>query len=103
MYVYLQAYQNDAAAAPAAPPPPAGTAAPPLFAYVTLYHNQKLAFETPPIAVTAQPATRLGIVPLSFHIGLGTLAPAQYQCQVTVLDPAGQRAAFWQGSILVVE
>lgn len=103
MYVYLQAYQNDAAAAPAAPPPPAGTATPPLFAYITLYHNQKLAFETPPIAVTAQPATRLGIVPLSFHIGLGTLAPAQYQCQVTVLDPAGQRAAFWQGSILVVE
>lgn len=104
MYVYLQAYQNDSATP--APAPATTTNAPPtppLFAYVTLYRDQKLALETPPIAVTAQAATRLGIVPLSFHIGLRTVAPAQYQCQITVLDPAGQRAAFWQGSILVVE
>ena len=107
MYVYLQAYQNDSATPAAASASttlgsaPTGTA--PLFAYVTLYRGQKLAFETPLIAVTALPATRLGIVPLSFHIELGTLAPAQYQCQITVLDPAGHRAAFWQGSILVVE
>ena len=106
MYVYLQAYQKDAAAPSTATAgsasPPANSDAP-LFAYVSLYRDQKIALETPPVAVTAQPATRLGIVPLSFHIGLGTLSPGQYQCQVTVLDPAGHRAAFWQGSIAIVQ
>ena len=106
MYVYLQAYQKDAAApstaSAASASPPANSDAP-LFAYVSLYRDQKIALETPPVAVTAQPATRLGIVPLSFHIGLGTLSPGQYQCQVTVLDPAGRRAAFWQGSIAIVQ
>jgi VWFA-related protein len=115
MYVYLQAYQNDGAVpalagstSASATPASVNLASPvsgaaPLFAYVTLYRGQKIALETPLIAVTAEPATRLGIVPLSFHIELGTLAPAQYQCQITVLDPAGHRAAFWQGSMLVVE
>jgi VWFA-related protein len=106
MYVYLQAYQKDTAApstATAASASPTANSDAPLFAYVSLYRDQKIALETPPVAVTAQPATRLGIVPLSFHIGLGTLSPGQYQCQVTVLDPAGHRAAFWQGSIAIVQ
>lgn len=38
--------------------------------------------------------SRLGIVQLSFHVSLGKLAPGEYQCQVSVLDPAGHRAAF---------
>jgi hypothetical protein len=104
LYVYLQAYQKDLAAPPATTPPasPAANSDAPLFAYVSLYSDQKLAFETPPIAVGAQPATRLGIVPLSFHIGLAGLNPGPYQCQVTVLDPGGQRAGFWQGAILLL-
>jgi VWFA-related protein len=104
MYVYLQAYQKDLATptGASATTSPAANSDAPLFAYVSLYSNQKLAFETQPIAVGAQPATRLGIVPLDFHIGLGGLNPGPYQCQVTVLDPAGRRAGFWQGSILLV-
>ena len=104
MYVYLQAYQKDLATptGASATTSPAANSDAPLFAYVSLYSNQKLALETPPIAVGAQPATRLGIVPLNFHIGLGGLNPGPYQCQVTVLDPAGRRAGFWQGSILLV-
>ena len=113
MYVYLQAYQKDrvtsppataAAAAPAsaAPSPGVDTDAP-LFAWVTFYRDQKMVFETPPVAMTAQPATRLGVVPFSFHIGLGTLSAGQYQCQISVLDPAGHRAAFWQGSVMLVQ
>jgi hypothetical protein len=113
MYIYLQAYQKDIAT-PAAPlqasTSGAGAAAPaaidstaPLFAWVTFYRDQKMAYETPPVAMTSLPATRLGIVPLSFHIGLGSLAPGQYQCQISVLDPANHRAAFWQGSIMVVQ
>jgi VWFA-related protein len=104
LYVYLQAYEKDSAGASEdlAPVVTATKSAAPLFAYVSLYGNQKVDLETPAIAVTAQPATRLGIVPVRFHIGLATLKPGQYQCQVTVLDPEGHRAAFWQGSMMVV-
>jgi VWFA-related protein len=125
MFVYLQAYQKDMATPPvvaqAAAPVPnlassqastggAAVAAPPgvdtsapLFAWVTFYREQKMVLETAPVAMTAQAATRLGVVPFSFHIGLGTLAAGQYQCQISVLDPAGHRAAFWQGSVMLVQ
>jgi hypothetical protein len=32
---------------------------------------------------------------------LNTFAPDRYQCQVTVLDPTGQKAAFWQAPVVV--
>ncbi|HVT96450.1 MAG TPA: VWA domain-containing protein [Acidobacteriaceae bacterium] len=112
MYVYLQAYENDlatpqvvqasAAGQAATLPPPAVDASAPLFAWVTFYRDQKMVMETAPVAMTALPATRLGIVPFSFHIGLGSLAAGPYQCQISVLDPAGHRAAFWQGSVMLV-
>ncbi|MGH9616668.1 MAG: VWA domain-containing protein, partial [Acidobacteriaceae bacterium] len=104
MYVYLQAYHPSprvATDAKAAGPRPAETAAP-LFAYVTLYRDQKKALDTAPIAVMPEAGSRLGIVPLSFHVGLGKLAPGKYQCQVSVLDPAGHRATFWQAPIMLV-
>jgi hypothetical protein len=75
----------------------------PLFAYVSFYRDQKMAMETAPIAVTPEPATRLGVVPLHFQVALGKLAPGPYQCQVSVLDPAGHRAAFWQGPVMLVQ
>jgi len=104
LYVYLQAYQRDrAASAAASPAATAATAATtPLFAYVSFYQGQKMALETQPIAMSAEPATRLGVVPFHFQVALGKLAPGPYQCQVSVLDPAGHRAAFWQGPILLV-
>jgi VWFA-related protein len=104
MYVFLQAYVGDEAA-PAGQVATAATVSPastPLFAYVSFYRNQKMAMETPPIAVTPEPATRLGVVPLNFQVGLGKLSPGQYQCQVSVLDPAGHRTAFWQGPVMLV-
>jgi VWFA-related protein len=102
MFVFLQAYQHPA-------PPDPGTApattpaANPLFAYVSLYRDQKLALETAPVAITPQPGTRLGIVPISFQVGLGDLQPGSYQCQISVLDPGGDRAAFWQGTIVLLQ
>jgi len=102
MYVFLQAYQGaptatttTTAAADAKPPTP-------LVAFVSLYRQGKKAFESPSIAVRPQPESRLGVVPLSFKIGLDGLAPGQYQCQVTVLDPAGNRVAFWVNPIMLV-
>lgn len=104
-FVYLQAYAGEqgstSSAVAVASSAPAKTSAP-LVAFVTFYRDQKKVFETAPIAVTAQPGSRLGSVPLSFNISLGELASGRYECQVSVLDPAQHRVAFWQDSIMLV-
>jgi len=102
MYVYLQAYERDQAGVQPVSAPATSAASTPLVAFVSFYRDQKLAMETSPIAVTPEPGTRLGVVPLSFQVPLGKLEPGRYQCQVSVLDPAGRRAAFWQGSVMLV-
>ena len=89
MYVYLQAYEPNA------------TAMQPLVAFVTFYRGQTKAFETPPLPVTEGQANRLRTVPLKFVVSLGKLQPGRYNCQVTVLDPAGQKAAFWQAPVML--
>ncbi|HEX4038407.1 MAG TPA: VWA domain-containing protein [Acidobacteriaceae bacterium] len=102
LYVYLQAYARDQAATTGAAPAPAANPTP-LVAWVSFYRDQKIAMETQPIAVTPEPTTRLGVVPLNFQVALGKLAPGRYQCQVSVLDPAGHRAAFWQGPVMLIQ
>jgi hypothetical protein len=42
-------------------------------------------------------------MPLRFDLSLDKLAPGEYNCQVTVLDPMEQKAAFWQAPIMIVE
>ena len=90
MFVYLQAYQRGA------------TAAQPLIAFVTFYRGQVKAFETPPLAVTESMDNKLKTAPLRFSLSLNKLQPGKYDCQVTVLDPGGQKAAFWQAPIMLV-
>jgi VWFA-related protein len=101
MYVYLQAYDGGSAAtaSPSAPAKPAS----PLIAFVSLYREGKKAFESAPIAVMPDAESRLGVVPFSFQIGLGDLAPGEYQCQISVLDPSGHRVAFWVNPIMLVK
>jgi VWFA-related protein len=89
MYVYLQAYEPNAAAMQ------------PLVAFVTFYRGQTKAFETAPLPVTEGQSNRLRTVPLKFILSLGKLQPGRYNCQVTVLDPAGQKAAFWQAPVML--
>jgi len=91
MYVYLQAYE------------PAATTTQPLVAFVSFYRGQSKVFETPPRAVSAGLNNRLKTMPLRFDLSLDPLAPGTYNCQVTVLDPTGQKAAFWQAPIMIVE
>jgi hypothetical protein len=90
LYVYLQAYA------------PGATAAQPLVAFVSFYRGGAKVFETQPQAVTPGAATRLGTVALNFSIGLSELPPGEYDCQVNVIDPAGQKGTFWQAPIVVV-
>ena len=98
IYVYLQAYK---------PPQSSGqtdgnSASQPLFSFVTLYRAGAKAFETPPTAIVPNAASRLGTMPLSFGLGVNSLTPGQYDCQVTVLDPSTGKANFWRTQILLV-
>src|SRR5437016_413587 len=90
MYVYLQAYEQGAPSVQ------------PLIAFVGFYRAQTKAFETQPIEVTGGLNNRLKTMPLSFSIALSQLAPGKYDCQVTVLDPTGQKGAFWQAPVMLV-
>src|SRR5271157_4512370 len=90
MYVYLQAYERGA------------TVVQPLVAFVTFYQGQTKAFETPPLAVTEGMDPKSKALPLRFSLTLNKLPPGRYDCQVTVVDPAGQKAAFWQAPVKLV-
>jgi len=90
LYIYLQAYEQGAAATE------------PLVAFVTFYRGQTKAFETAPLQVAEGLSNRLKTVPLKFSLPLNKLSNGEYQCQVTVLDPASQKAAFWRAPIMIV-
>ena len=90
LYVYLQAYQQGAPKAH------------PLVAFVTFYRGQTKAFETPPLEVTEAADNRLKTMPLKFSLSLARLPPGEYNCQVTILNPAEQRAAFWQAPVMLL-
>jgi len=118
IYVYLQAYKApqtatsvSATPAAAASPTPAQTSVPatstapaaqPLFAFVTLYQEGNKVFDTPPTAIAPNPSSRLGTMPLTFNLGVKGLPPGEYNCQVTILDPATGKANFWRAPILLV-
>jgi VWFA-related protein len=90
LFVYLQAYEQGAEAVQ------------PLVAFVTFYRGQTKAFETAPLQVSEALSNRLKTMPLKFSLPLGRLSVGAYTCQVTVLNPAAQKAAFWQAPIMVV-
>jgi VWFA-related protein len=90
MYVYLQAYE------------PGAETIRPLVAFVTFYRGQAKAFETAPIEVSEAMNTSVKTVPLRFSVPLDKLPAGRYNCQVTVLDPASQKAAFWQAPVMLV-
>src|SRR6266851_4524746 len=79
MYVYLQAYEQGAPNIQ------------PLIAFVSFYRAQTKAFETQPMKVADGLHNRLKTVALNFTIALNQLPPGQYDCQVTVLNPSGQK------------
>jgi VWFA-related protein len=91
MYVYLQAYQQNVETAH------------PLVAFVTFYRGQTKAFETPPMQVTESLNNRLKTMPLKFSFSMQKLPPGEYLCQVTVIDPTGEKAAFWQAPVMLAQ
>ena len=90
MFIYLQAYQPTAAESQ------------PLVSYVTFYSDGVKSSETQPMVVTDVLPNRLRTMPLKFSLPLSKLQPGEYVVQVTVLDPATQKAAYWQAPVMVI-
>src|SRR5580704_7849073 len=90
MYVFLQAYERDT------------TNIRPIVAFVSFYQGQRKAFETAPLASAQELDAKSKAVPLRFSLSLEKLPPVQYDCQVTVLDPTGQKAAFWEAPVILI-
>lgn len=90
LYVYLQAYERTNATVQ------------PLVAFVSFYRGAAKAFETAPIEVAEGMDNKLHTMPVRFNLSLDKLPPGKYDCQVTVVDPNGQKAAFWQAPVLLV-
>jgi VWFA-related protein len=91
MYVFLQAYDRSAGGDQA------------MVAYVTFYRGGAKAFETQPLAVAEPPHPASKAVNLRFSLSLEKLPPGEYLCQVTVLTPTGQKAAFWQAPVMLIQ
>jgi hypothetical protein len=101
LYVYLQAYEG-AAAAPATGQTAAPSTVKPLIGFVSFYQGQTKVYETPPVEVSPNPNTELKTAALNFTVDLSQLPLGKYDCQVTVLDPTGEKEAFWQAPIMLV-
>jgi VWFA-related protein len=90
MYIYLQAYEQGAERIQ------------PVVAFVGFYKGQDEVYETAPIQVAEGMSNRLKTIPLRFTVPLDKLDVGEYNCQVTVLDPNGQKVAFWSSPVMVV-
>jgi VWFA-related protein len=90
LYVYLQAYEQGI------------DTARPLLAFATFYRGGAKAFETAPLKIVNSLGNRLHTMPIHFDIPLAALSPGEYNCQITILDPTDQKAAFWQAPVMIV-
>ena len=89
MYVYLEAYE------------PAAPTTEPVFAKVTFYRGTAKVFETAPLEVAAGLNEKSKAVPLKFSVPLSKMQPGRYTCQVSVLDPTGQKVAYWRAPMVL--
>jgi VWFA-related protein len=89
LFVLLQAYERETAAMR------------PLAAFVTFYRDGARVFETEALGVNEGWDPKSRAVPIRFTIPLSPLSPGPYDCQVTVLDPAAAKAAFWRSAIVI--
>jgi len=90
MYVFLQAYERGV------------DAMRPLVAFVTFYRDGVKTLETMPLPVVDGLDPKSKAVPLRFSVPLADLPNGRYDCQVTVLDSTGNKAAFWRAPVVLV-
>jgi hypothetical protein len=90
MYVYLQAFEKGA------------TTTAPLMARVAFYKGAVKVMETSGVKVSDGLDPKSKMLPIRMDVGLDSLNPGEYDCQVTVADPATQRSAIWQKPVTIV-
>ena len=90
MFVFLQAYEPEA------------TTTQPLVASVSFYRGKVKAFETAPVEIKDGLDPKSKAVPVKFSVPLSKLQPGRYTCQVSVLDPQGQKFSFWRAPIVML-
>ncbi len=78
MYVFVQAYGNHQ----------------PTAAIASFYRDGRKVWESPPVTGDARS--------VRMQFSLEHLPAGEYTCQLTVLNPADQKAAFWQGQVMVI-
>ncbi len=91
MFVFLQAYQRDV------------TEMRPLVAFVSFYRDNVKVMETAPLPVTEGLDPKSKAVPMRFSIPLDKIGTGKYDCKVSVLDPLGNKVAFWRAPIVVLQ
>ena len=90
MYVFLEAYE------------PESETTRPIVASVSFYRGKVKAFETAPLKVTEGLNATSKALPVRFSVPMVKLQPGRYTCQVSVLDPAGQKFAFWRAPMVLL-
>jgi VWFA-related protein len=90
LYVYLQAYERDAQTQH------------PLAIVVAFFKGDEKIFQSPAYTVTEGMDAKSKAVPFKLTMPLGAMADGEYLCQITVLDPSAQKAAFWHAPIKIV-
>jgi VWFA-related protein len=90
IYVYLQAYE------------PSAETTQPLVATVSFMRGKVKAFETAPLEINDGLDAKSKALPLKFSVPLAKLSPGKYTCQVTVLNPTGQKWNTWRAPVVVV-
>jgi hypothetical protein len=71
-------------------------------AVVTFFKGTERVFETKPLTVSEGMDPKSKSVPLKLTVPLGAVPIGEYRCQITVLDPTGQKAAFLQAPVKIV-
>jgi VWFA-related protein len=101
--VYFQAYKEKQQEENTPVPTAKSVTPTPLYAFVTFYQDGKKVYETQPTSITPGAGNNFSKLPFSFDIDTDALPRGQYDCQVTVLDPAAQKTAFWRAPIMLAK
>jgi VWFA-related protein len=101
LYVYFQAYQEKQHEEDAPSPTAEPVTEAQIFAFVTLYQDSKKVYETQPKVVTLATGDGFTKLPFSFDIDSDALPRGQYDCQITVLDPATRHSAIWRTHMML--
>lgn len=93
LFVYAELYD------PATPEP---EKQPVVAAVLNVYQDKKLVYESLPVQVRALKDAKSATAPVYLEAPLKDLAPGQYTAQLTVIDRAGQKAAFARAPLVVL-